>query len=154
MPEARASTACEHGEAVVLAAASTGISRARREVGESKGFAGERKGCGRLRTALRMVRRRRSGFILTGRDRGEGKGKLMREEKENEGMYKLTNTTHEDRPALGRKDKSGEAERRKVVVIIDGAQTHYHMYMTPLVQTAQVVCGFGAKVCFDRGGYG
>jgi hypothetical protein len=60
------------------------------------------------------------------RDRGEGKGKLMREEKENEGMYKLTNTTHEDRPALEKKDKSGGAERRKVVVIIDGARTHVH----------------------------
>jgi hypothetical protein len=86
------------------------------------------------------------------RDRGEGKGKLMREEKENEGMYKLTNTTHEDRPALETKDKSGGAERRKVVVIIDGARTHVHG--PPLFQTAQVVCGFGAKVCFDHGVYG
>ena len=50
----------------------------------------------------------------------------MREEKGNEGMYKLTNTTHEDRPALETKDKSGGAERRKVVVIIDGARTHVH----------------------------
>jgi hypothetical protein len=44
-----------------------GISRARREVDESAGFAVEREGCGRLETALRKVRRgRRSGFILTG----------------------------------------------------------------------------------------
>jgi hypothetical protein len=35
-------------------------------VGESKGFVGKREGCGKLRTALRKVRRRRSGFILTG----------------------------------------------------------------------------------------
>jgi hypothetical protein len=65
MPEARASTACEHDEAVVLAAASVGSSRARREVDESAGFVVEREGCGRLEMALRKVRRR-SGFILAG----------------------------------------------------------------------------------------
>jgi hypothetical protein len=85
------------------------------------------------------------------RDREEGKGKLMREGKENERMYKLKNTTQEDRPALEKKDKSGGAERRKVVVITDGARTPEHA--PPLIQTAQGMCGFGAKVCFDLGGY-
>jgi hypothetical protein len=72
MPEARASTAWEHVEAVVLAAASVGVSRVGRELGESAGFL-KREGCGRPETTLRKVRRRRrrrrrrrSDFILTG----------------------------------------------------------------------------------------
>jgi hypothetical protein len=84
------------------------------------------------------------------RDREEGKGKLMREGKENEGMYKLTNTTQEDRPALEKKDKSGGAERRKVVVIIDGARTPEHG--PPRSNGARDVRVWGQS-CFDLGGH-
>jgi hypothetical protein len=65
MPEARASTACEHDEAVVLAAAAAGVSRVRRDFDESAEFLVKREGRGRPETALRKVRMRmRSDFIL------------------------------------------------------------------------------------------
>jgi hypothetical protein len=77
------------------------------------------------------------------RDREEGKGKLMREGKENERMYKLKNTTQEDRPALEKKDKSGGAERRKVVVITDGARTPEHA--PPSFKRRKGCAGLGPK---------